>query len=56
MPDEKKELCTIRIMFPVDSDAEAIEIKAKVKEVLGDKPDVQIQFAMMSGQTPRPMV
>lgn len=56
MPEDKKEMCTIRIMFPVDSDEEAIAIKAKIKEVLGDKPDVQVQFAMMSGTLPRPMV
>ena len=56
METPKKEICTIRIMFPVDSDAEAIEIKAKIKEVLGDKPDAQIQFGLMSGQSPRPIV
>lgn len=47
MSDDKKELCTIRILFPVDSDTEAIEVKAKIKEVLADNPDAQLHFALM---------
>lgn len=49
-PPEKsdKELCTIRIMFTVDSDEEAIEIKKKIKEQLSDKPEAQLQFSIMT--------
>ena len=50
-PPEKSniELCTIRIMFPVDSDEQAIGIKKKIKEILSDKPDAQVQFSIMTG-------
>lgn len=53
MEQDKKELCSIRIMFPVESDAEAIEIKAKIKEVLSDKQDAQLHF-MITPSMPRP--
>jgi len=42
----EKELCTIRIMFPIDSDEQAIEIKKKIKDALSDKSDAQIQFTI----------
>lgn len=54
MEQDKKEICSIRIMFPVDSDAEAIAIKSKIKEVLSDKPEAQIQFSLMSGRPAMP--
>lgn len=44
----KPEVCTIRIIFPVQSDEQAIECKKKIKEALGDIPDVNIQFSLMS--------
>ncbi|GAI70890.1 unnamed protein product [marine sediment metagenome] len=48
MEQDKKELCTIRIMFPVESDEKAIEYKRKIAEVLSEIPDAQIQFSLMS--------
>lgn len=51
MDDKKKELCTIRIMFPVDSDEKAIEYKKKIEQVLSEIPDAQIQFALSSVPT-----
>lgn len=47
------ELCTIRIMFPVTSDEQAIEYKRKIAEILAEVPDVQIQFSLMTN--PRPV-
>lgn len=47
MANDKKELCTIRILFSADSDTEAIEIKQKIRAVLADKPDAQVHFALM---------
>ena len=47
MEQPKKEVCTIRIMFPVDSDEQAIECKKKIRAALGDIPDVNMQFSMM---------
>lgn len=42
-----KEICSIRIGFPVDTDEQAIEYKKKVTAVLADIPNVQIQFSLM---------
>lgn len=47
------EVCSLRITFPVASDEEAIAYKKKINDALADKPDAQIQFAIMSG-SPRP--
>ncbi len=52
---DNPEMCTIRIMFPVESDEQAIEYKRKIAEVLKDKKDVQIQFAIVSGMPRSPM-
>lgn len=48
----KPEVCTIRIMFPVESDEQALSCKKKIKEVLQDIKDVSIQFAI-SDMPPR---
>jgi len=44
----KQEVCQIRIMFPVETDEQAIEYKKKIAEILSDKPDAQIHFAISS--------
>ncbi|KKL05719.1 hypothetical protein LCGC14_2603230 [marine sediment metagenome] len=41
------EICTIRIVFPVITDEEAIEVKKKIEAALADKPNAQIHFALM---------
>lgn len=46
MDNPKQEICSIKIMFPVDSDDQAIEYKKKITEVLKDKADAQIQFSL----------
>lgn len=46
MPDEKKEVCSIRIVFPVDTDEAAIEYKKKIAAILEGVEDAQIQFAL----------
>lgn len=43
-----KEICTIRIIFAVETDEQAIEYKKKIGDVLADIPNVQIQFSLMS--------
>lgn len=43
---QPKQVCTIRIMFPVDTDEQAIEYKKKVNDVLVDIPNVRIEFAI----------
>ena len=55
MDNEKKEICTISIMFPVESDDKAIEYKKRIAELLKDKPEAQIQFSIMSGAHRAPL-
>ena len=55
MEQSKPEVCSIRIMFPVTSDEDAIACKKKIQEALGDKSDVNIQFSIMSSPTRAPM-
>lgn len=45
-----REVCSIRIMFPVESDEQAIEYKKKIAALLAEIPDAQIQFNLMSGR------
>lgn len=56
MEQPKKEICSIRIMFPVNSDDEAIAIKKKITDILSGSPDVVIQFSINSAPTDRSMV
>jgi len=47
MDKQDKEVCSINIMFPVDSDEQAIDCKKKVKAALSDMPDAQVRFMIM---------
>lgn len=47
MENTKPEICSIRIVFPVESDEKAIECKKKIQEALKDLPDAQIHFSLM---------
>lgn len=48
MDESKQQLCRITIMFPVESDEQAIEYKKKIAEVLAPIRESQVQF-MLSG-------
>lgn len=50
---DKQEICTIRIMFPVNSDEDAIECKKKIAAAVADKPDAVMQFSI-SNMPPMP--
>ncbi len=52
MDKDNKEICSIRIMFPVASDEQAIEYKKKIAVMLAEIPDAQIQFSIMSARMP----
>lgn len=52
MERDKREVCTIRIMFPVDTDQQAIEYKKKIGEVLSSKPDAMIEFKLTNLSIP----
>ncbi len=54
MSTPKQEVCTIRIMFPVESDEQAIEYKKKIAEVLKDEPDAIIDFGIRNMPSPPP--
>lgn len=57
MAAPKQEICTIRVMFPIQTDEQAIDCKKKIKAVLNEIPDVGIQFSIMdlpSAIPPRP--
>lgn len=50
-PEKKNtavQVCSIRIMFPVDTDEQAIAYKKKIGEVLADIPQARIEFSLMS--------
>lgn len=51
----KQEICSIRIMFPVSSDEQAIDKKRKIADVLIDIPDVVINFSIVSGRPTMPV-
>jgi len=46
MPEEQKEVCSIRIIFPVESDEKAIEYKKAIAGLLAEVADAQIQFSL----------
>lgn len=50
----KKQVCIIKIIFPVSSDEEAIDVKKKIGEHLDNIPEAVINFSLMSGQPPLP--
>jgi len=53
MADEKQaepveQLCSIRILFPVKTDENAVAYKKKIAEVLAAIPKAQIHFSIMT--------
>ena len=54
MLKDQKEICTIRIMFEVETDEQAINYKRLIQDILKDKPEAQIQFMMMSSPPKAP--
>lgn len=43
-----KQICSIRIMFPVESDAQAMICKNKIDEIIVDIPAAQTEFSIRS--------
>ena len=48
MDNSQKEVCTLRIMFPVESDEQALDCKKKIGVALSDIPETQTQFSITS--------
>ena len=40
------EICSIRIVFPVTSDEQAIGYKKKISDILADIPEAHIDFSL----------
>lgn len=49
------EICSIRIMFPVQSDEQAIDYKKKITALLAEIPDAQIQFSLSTMPSKAPI-
>ena len=45
--DRPKDVCSITIMFPVESDDAAIEAKKLIGIAIADVPDARIDFRIM---------
>lgn len=52
---ENPQLCSINIMFPVETDEKAIEIKKKIAAVVGDIENVKVDFRLMVMPTAPPV-
>lgn len=52
-PQHRPEICSIRIVFPVESDDQAIEYKKKISSMFSSIPDALINFSIMSGRPPQ---
>ena len=47
-----EQVCSIRIMFPVNSDEQAIDYKKKIGEVLANIPQARVEFNLTTMPTP----
>ncbi len=48
MGKPEEQLCTIRIIFPVDNDEAGIAVKGSITKILAEMPEAQIQFGLTS--------
>ncbi len=55
MDKPKNEICTIRIMFPVDTDEQAIDIKKKAAALLVEMPESHLSFSITTGLPTNPL-
>lgn len=44
--EPRKQICRITLMFTVDTDDEAMEIKKAVSGLVKDKPEIQVNFSL----------
>jgi len=49
MDKDKQQVCSIRIIFPVETDDQALDLKKKIMACLDDKPEAIVQFSINSG-------
>ncbi len=48
MGKDKVEICTITVVFPIESDEQALTFKKQISELLNEVPNAQIQFRIMT--------
>ena len=48
MEKSNQQVCSIRIMFPVESDEQAVDYKKKITALLASIPEANIQFGLMT--------
>jgi hypothetical protein len=49
MPEtDKRQLCRITIMFPIDTDDKAVEYKKAITEIMSKVSDARIDFSLVS--------
>ena len=52
--EKSKEVCTILLMFNVQSDNEALAVKSKLSEVMKDMKNVKMDFRISTDAMPKP--
>lgn len=52
---QNQQLCVVTIMFPVDSDDQAIDYKKKLSAVVAPISDARIEFRLTNASSPRPV-
>lgn len=52
MDKDRQQLCSIGIMFPFESDEQAIDYKKKITDLVSEIPNVRIHFSITN--TPPP--
>ena len=55
MDKSEKDVCSIRIMFPVDSDEQAFDCRKKIQSALSGIPDTHTDFRIVSGRLLTPL-
>ena len=51
--ENPKQVCTINVVFAIESDEGAIAVKKKIAEAIADVPDVRTDFRIMEMGKPR---
>lgn len=54
--DKAKQLCIVTVMFPVDSDDEAVRIKKEIAAAIVAIPESRIDFRLNSGHANPPTI
>lgn len=48
----RSQLCVITVLFPVDSDDEAIKVKKGITEIMSSEPNARIDFRLQDNKPP----